>query len=139
MTEWTMLEAVREDGSIESVRVCSSDTPPYGLRVAREGRPEEVYSEGDLFACLLAARRDLEHGGLLLCCQGARSDVTSSGMQSQMTGGRFVYTFDTAARTVSEETVDILAPARPDEIVTVAEQRAAVFAFYGIEDHGRER
>ncbi|GGX68664.1 hypothetical protein [Streptomyces hiroshimensis] len=130
---------VRNGELVEVVSVEPSDARPCRLTVFRggDGGHGVVYSGDNLFACLLALRRDLERDGLLLCCQGARRDVTSSGMQAQMAGGRYVYKFDRASRTVNEETVDILAPAGPEDVVSVEEQRAAIFDFYGIRDQSR--
>ncbi|MGW1376066.1 hypothetical protein ACWD6P_17555 [Streptomyces sp. NPDC002446] len=59
-------------------------------------------------------------------------------MQAQMDGGRFSYTFDAAAGGINKEMVDIFAPAKLEEVVTTAVQRAAIFAFFGIEDRGEE-
>ncbi|MFE1174373.1 hypothetical protein [Streptomyces sp. NPDC058773] len=59
-------------------------------------------------------------------------------MQAQMEGGRFPYTFDAASGRVNKEVVDIFAPAKLEEVVTTAVQRAAIFDFYGIEDRGEE-
>ncbi|WP_367136262.1 MULTISPECIES: hypothetical protein [Streptomyces] len=119
---------------VEVVAVEAGAAPPYRLTTVRGTGGPVVYSGHSLFACLLEFRKDLERDELLLCCQGARPDVINSGMQSQMTGGRFVYTADLEARRVNDEMVDILAPARPGDVVTVAEQRAATFAFFGIRD-----
>ncbi|MBT2383504.1 hypothetical protein [Streptomyces sp. ISL-11] len=132
------IDCVRDGRVLESIEVKASSEPPYELAVRRDGGDEVVYPGDNLFACLINLRRDLERDGILLCCQGARRDVINSGLQAQMTGGRFVYTSNALSRTVNEETVDILAPARPDEVVTVAEQRAAIFDFFGISDRSGE-
>ncbi|MEV4500971.1 hypothetical protein [Streptomyces klenkii] len=134
------IECARNGEVVETVFVEPSDTHPYRLKTFRSGGSHEgvVYSGDNLFSCLLGFRRDLERDGLLLCCQGARRDVTNSGMQAQMTGGRFVYTFDSVSKKVNDETVDILSPALPAEVVGVDEQRAAIFDFFGIPDRGRK-
>ncbi|MGW2601711.1 hypothetical protein [Streptomyces klenkii] len=132
------IDCARGGEIVETVEVVPSGSPPYSLTVYRGESDGAIYPGDNLFACLLGFRQDIEREGLVACCQGARRNVTNSGMQAQMTGGRFVYTFDREARTVNEETVDILAPARPEEVVTVAEQRAAIFDFFGIRDRGGE-
>ncbi|MGK5546985.1 hypothetical protein ACSNOH_19960 [Streptomyces sp. URMC 127] len=123
---------------VETVLVAPNGSYPYSLTVCRESGEEAVYSGESLLGCLISFRKVLEQEGLLLCCQGARSDVTSSGMQSQMTGSRWVYVFDREERKLSGEVVDVLAPAGPEEAVTVAEQRAELFGFLGIPDPGCE-
>ncbi|MEU8545569.1 hypothetical protein AB0C81_00940 [Streptomyces roseoverticillatus] len=132
------LECARDGAVVETVLVAPDDSYPYSLTVCRASGEEVVYSGESLLACLVSFRKVLEQEGLLLCCQGARSDVTSSGMQSQMTGSRWVYVFDREERKLSGEVVDILAPAGPEEAVTVAEQRAELFRFLGIPDPGCE-
>ncbi|WP_449478392.1 hypothetical protein [Streptomyces abikoensis] len=128
------LECVQGGEVVEVVTVMADNVSPCQLAAVRGNGATVAYSGHSLFACLLEFRKDLERDGLLLCCQGARRDVVNSGMQSQMSGGRLVYTVDMGARRVNDETVDILAPARPEDVVTVAQQRAAIFAFFGIHD-----
>src|SRR5207244_9009274 len=45
----------------------------------------------DYFESLLLVRRELEHDGLLVCCQGARRDVWPSGMARDMGAGLEAY------------------------------------------------
>lgn len=66
--------------------------------------------------------------------RGGSPDVTPSGLLNGMSGGRRVYTFVPGAGRVDEETVDIFAPARADQVVTVEEQRVAVFRLHGLPD-----
>lgn len=128
------LSMISQDGEYQEITVQPSSRSPYELRVTREGHSEITYAGETLFSCLLDARRDLERDGLLLCCQGARWNVTTSGMQSQMTGGRFAYIFDAATHTIDEDPVDIFAPARLEDVTTVENQRKAIFDFFGIQD-----
>ncbi|WP_367125675.1 hypothetical protein [Streptomyces phytohabitans] len=102
------------------------------LTLSRPGVPSEVHAGVSLFGCLLGVRETLEAEGLLLCCQGARPDVTTSGMQSQMPDSRHAYTFDLESRTVNTEMVDILAPAPFSSVATISEQRAAIFALFNV-------
>ncbi|MFD5319545.1 hypothetical protein [Streptomyces sp. NPDC127098] len=120
------------------MRVVFVDRPPYRITAARESGVVRSYAGSNLFVCLTKLRKDLDAEGLLLCCQGARADVTLSGMEAQMTGGRFVYTFTPGARRVNQETVDIFAPAPAGIVVGPAEQRAAILAFHGLPDTGWE-
>ncbi|MDT0270517.1 hypothetical protein RM844_30020 [Streptomyces sp. DSM 44915] len=129
------LDAVRADSSSETLVLDYPSAPPYVVRVWRGTDPDPAsYPATDLFAALLQLRLDLEADGLLLCCQGARGDVTSSGMERQA-GGHQVFPFTPATREVRHaEAVDIFAPAAPDQVVTVEEQRRAVFALHGLTD-----
>ncbi|MCZ4103432.1 MULTISPECIES: hypothetical protein [Streptomyces] len=141
MIETIELFAVDAQGGRTPVRLAISDTRPYVLRVTRNGAVTHAEHTGDnLFVCLLDARRELEKHGLLLCCQGARPDVSTSGMESQMTDGRFVYELlSEPSRSVSTERIDIFAPAEPSQVVTVAAQRAAVMDFFGLTDRSGEQ
>ncbi|MDT0347642.1 hypothetical protein [Streptomyces litchfieldiae] len=134
MTERVFLDAVGEDGRTGAVRIDFSTRPPYALEV-RRGTVESstTYEAKDLFAALIDLRLALEAEGLLLCCQGARGDVTSSGMERQA-GGRHVFPFSPDTREIRRDSVDIFAPAAPDEVVTVEEQRRAIFALHGLPD-----
>ncbi|WP_143671224.1 hypothetical protein [Streptomyces sp. Ru87] len=138
MTESVVLTAASPDGSREEeVAVHFTTKPPHEVTAVRKGRSNRTYSGIHLSACLRKLRLELEEqDGLLLCCQGSRPDVTLSGMQAQMEDGRYLYTFDPASRTRRDEMVDIFAPAALSDVVPEAVQRAAVFAFLGIEDRG---
>ncbi|UED87585.1 hypothetical protein [Streptomyces profundus] len=138
MTEQVSIKAAGPDGRRETVRLTHSDQPPYAITLHRAAGGDETYEGSNLFVCLTELRKELERDGLLLCCQGARGDVTPSGLESQMTGGRYVYTFTPGERQVNQEYVDIFAPAAYEDVVTVAEQRAAVLAFHGLPDTGWE-
>ena len=136
MTEVETATLAAEDGSgrREYVDISVTGEHPYELTLHRSKVPAEQFQGDNLFACLLLLRKRLEADGLLLCCQGARLDVTNSGMQKQMTGGKYVYTFNPETRTVNQDTVYILDPAPYGKVSTVAEQRAAIFALFGLED-----
>ncbi|MCT2589102.1 hypothetical protein LHJ74_03980 [Streptomyces sp. N2-109] len=130
------LIAANMSGILEEVFVAITGRDPHELTLKRAGLPDEKHQAGDLFSCLMDLRRSLESEGLLLCCQGARLDVTSSGMLLQMTDGREAYTFDPSTRTVHEETVYILDPAPLSKVATVSQQRDAIFSLHGIRGHG---
>ncbi|WP_049566705.1 hypothetical protein [Streptomyces sp. SBT349] len=132
-----VLDAVADDHRREAVEIAYSEEPPFVLRLRRGPDAAPVSFEAtNLFAGLTKLRAHLEADGLVLCCQGARPDVTPSGLENQMSGGRYVYTFTPGTRAVNQEYVDIFAPAAREDVVTVAEQRAAVLAFHGLPDTG---
>jgi hypothetical protein len=136
--EPAILTAEDASGRAENVSITVTGERPYELTLSREDQPAERFGGDNLFPCLLSVRERLEADGLLLCCQGARLDVTNTGLLKQMTDGKYVYTFDPDARTINEETVYALDPA-PFEIVgSVAAHRSAIFALFGLRDRYSE-
>ncbi|MFG2905189.1 hypothetical protein ACGF13_09025 [Kitasatospora sp. NPDC048286] len=105
--------------------------PPDATIVALldDGSPTEI-SGTDYLDCLTRIRRRLEQDGRLLCCQGARPGVHASGQLRQFTGGREAYVHDPNARGEALATVDVFDPARPEEVVSLDEQRAAFFRLW---------
>lgn len=95
------------------------------------GRDEEREFPGvDLFDCLLSLREHLESRGLLLCCQGARRDVSPSGMTRQMSNGRLAYIIRPNARVSDDDLVDIFEPADCRDAVSVAQQKAEIMKIF---------
>jgi hypothetical protein len=76
-----------------------------------------------VFAALLDLREQLEMQGIRLCCNGARRNAWSSGMQQDMARGRVVYLLqmNRSGRPAEVRTLD---PAPCDQVVTVQEQKA---------------
>lgn len=102
-----------------------SENPP--VIIARVGGDEEQRFSGvDLFDCLLSLREALEGRGLLLCCQGARRNVSPSGMTRQMSNGRLAYLLRPEVRASDDDLVDIFAPADCADVASIAEQKAEI-------------
>jgi hypothetical protein len=78
----------------------------------------------DVFEALLQIRRDVEVLGLRLCCNGARRDAWSSGMQRDMVGGQSVYLLDSVPSGRRPLQVETLGTTPPASSVLVAEQEA---------------
>ncbi|MFG2737372.1 hypothetical protein ACGFX7_21455 [Streptomyces harbinensis] len=114
--------------------VLSSMGPPFRIEVTRRSG-SSTYEGGAYFICLAKLQRDMYEEGMLLCCQGSRPDITSSSML-KASGGRQMYVFDPETGELTGELVDIFAPAPYEAVATPDEQRAAFFAFSGIEDRG---
>ncbi|GAA2523150.1 hypothetical protein GCM10010201_21800 [Pilimelia columellifera subsp. columellifera] len=102
-----------------------SDNPAV-LRVKIGSNKARDFTGVDLFDCLLSVRAELESKNLLLCCQGARSNVTPSGMTRQMSNGRLAYLLPPEGPISDEDLVDIFAPADCAEVVSVADQKVAI-------------
>ena len=89
------------------------------------GKPRR-YSGVDLFECLISVRADLEAQSLLLCCQGAKKNVSPSGMTRQMSNGRLAYLLPVGRPVSDEDLVDVFAPAECSEVVSIADQKAEI-------------
>lgn len=77
----------------------------------------------DVFGSLMKVREQIEPTGALLCCNGARRNAWSSGMQRDMGQGLFVYLLS-LPRTPKPPQVRTLDPAPPSQVVSAAEQQA---------------
>jgi hypothetical protein len=120
------LTATRSDGRQVDVQLQLSTPPSIVRAVLIDEDFERTYQEIDLLECLKAFRRDLEGMGMLLCCQGARVNVLSSGMVRQMTDGRLAYSLQAGKEASDDDLVDIFAPADCSDVVTLEEQLAAL-------------
>lgn len=78
----------------------------------------------DVFECLMRLRLQMEEVGGRLCCNGARRDAWSSGMQRDMGQGYSCYLLADAPRGLRPPSVRTLDPTDPNKAVTVAEQTA---------------
>ncbi|GAA0910353.1 hypothetical protein GCM10009559_80900 [Pseudonocardia zijingensis] len=78
----------------------------------------------DLFEALTRIRERIEPAGWLVAVQGARSDVYPSAMQREMASGLTAFVLHTDEPGRLQEVVDILDPAEPHAVTTVAAQRA---------------
>lgn len=139
MTTVSTLVAQSRSGATESVQVELLGTHPHRIACTRESDIRTEFEAGNFFRCLSLFREELEKEGLLLCCQGARLDITLSGMQAQMSDGLYAYTFDPRNRTVNQAEVYILDPAPYSEVGTVEEQRQAIYALHGLPEPKDQR
>ena len=78
---------------------------------------------GDVFDALMRLRLQAEPDGIRICCNGARLNAWSSGMQRDIGEGYGVYLLQ-PEKGIRPPEVRTLDPAPPSEIVSVAEQRA---------------
>src|SRR5262245_40134728 len=110
MSQWIGLLACGKDGEdVESALAILSEDP--SRNVVRVGRKVERQCSGpDLFYCLLSLRQYLESRGLLLCCQGARRNVSPSGMTRQMSSGRLAYLLKPGVELSDDDLIDVFMP-----------------------------
>ena len=130
MDEAISLSAGSADGRMWPVGLVIREGLPTVIRVQAADSDWREFEAATWFSCLLEVRLALEREGLLLCCQGSRPDVHPSGMQLQMELGRCAYRLNSDSPASEEDVVDIFAPAELSEVVSVAEQRAAVLKFF---------
>jgi len=120
-SEEITLRAVEPNGVAHQVTVYLGQPSIAIIALLDSGSRTEI-SGLDYLDCLTQARMQLERQGRLLCCQGARPNVHPSGQLRQFTNGRRAYIRPTP------QTVDIFAPALPNEVVTLKDQREAIMA-----------
>jgi hypothetical protein len=123
----------REDGKTEestlSVETLSAHHS-YRLTLRTFGETW-VAEAGDVFECLRGIRRQVEPRGLRLCCNGARRDAWSSGMQRDMGQGLTVYILQGVPKGTRPPQVDTLDHAPCHEVVPVEEQEACYRGWLG--------
>jgi len=79
---------------------------------------------GDVFDALMNLRCELEPAGIQVCCNGARRNAWSSGMQRDMGVGETTYLLTLGEHGVRPPSVKTLEPAPLEDVGSVAEQRA---------------
>src|SRR5687767_13231094 len=99
---------------------------PAVLQVKIGSSAVRDFSGVDLFECLLAVRVELESQGLLLCCQGARKNVSPSGMTRQMSNGRLAYVLPAKGAVSDDDLVDVFAPAACVDVASIDDQKAEI-------------
>lgn len=124
-TEEIGLQTIDTAGLVRHVSIYLGD-PSTALIALLDAGSRTEFSGADYLDCLTQARRQLERDGRLLCCQGARPNVHSSGQLRQFTNGRQAYVRHSEPSSEVPETVDIFAPASPEDIVNLDDQRAAI-------------
>lgn len=96
----------------------------YPELVLRLIGPDQTWTATGLsvFAALMGLREQLDMEEIRVCCNGARRNAWSSGMQQDMGRGRFVYLLEEnqSGRPTEVHTLDA-APC--DQIATVQEQK----------------
>ena len=84
----------------------------------------QKFSGEDLFDAFIQFRLVLEKHGLLLLCAGCRPEVWPSGMARSMGGGRKAYITHMDAPSPKADLIDIFDYAGPEQVGSVAQQRA---------------
>jgi hypothetical protein len=77
---------------------------------------------GDIFGALMTLRLEAERDGVQICCNGARRNAWSSGMQRDMGEGVTTYLLRLGEHQERPESVRTLDPAPAADVTTVAEQ-----------------
>lgn len=121
-----LLDVKDLNGKLRACSLYFSTEPPWRVTLMLNGGTAIEHAGSDLFECLVALRRELEHDGLLLCCQGARLDVYPSGMARQSSGGRLAYQIPGNRKPTRDDVVDIFDPADPSTVGSVDAQLTEV-------------
>ncbi|WP_166839647.1 hypothetical protein [Rheinheimera pleomorphica] len=117
------LSIISVGGNKEACTVEISESPPWVLVFNSEAFGTIQCGGVDLFECLISLRRILEKRGFNILCQGARSNVISSRMTKQMSGGRLAYLTQMGEPAKEANLVDIFEPALETDIGSIEEQK----------------
>jgi hypothetical protein len=126
MAERHDIPVVVKGGSTTMWTLTVTKPSPHTIVLALAGDAGRRWDarSGDVFDALMNLRRKLEPVGVQLCCNGARRNAWSSGMQRDMGGGYATYLLELGEHRTRPKHVRTLDPAPPSEVVTVAEQLA---------------
>ena len=112
-TAWELLVRERHNDSLYILQLTSPDGDGWQVEYSDE------------WNALRILRALVEPTGARLCCNGARVDVHSSGMNISMSAGRLAYRLRTWRQSrFRRDLIDIFAPAPPNRIGSLAEQDA---------------
>ena len=103
------------------LQVTEGNYPELTLTLTGDGRTWKA-TDTSVFAALMGLREQLDAEQIRVCCNGAKRNAWSSGMQQDMARGRAVYLLEEnqSGRPTVVRTLD---PAPCDHVVTVQEQR----------------
>ena len=76
----------------------------------------------DFFGLLMSLRELVEPSGILICCNGARINAWSSGMQRDMGVGHMVYLLEEGERSSRPQMLPTWGPVNSADVVTLSEQ-----------------
>lgn len=124
------------DDALHVLVIEEGKTPTWALVLTRPG-PHRIgltlhdgsgrtweATGGDAFDALMKLRLEVEPNGVQLCCNGARRNAWSSGMQRDMDEGSTTYLLRLGEHGARPRSVRTLDPAPGNDVTTVAEQVA---------------
>ncbi|MFF4838385.1 hypothetical protein [Streptomyces sp. NPDC001315] len=123
------LQTVDADGGIQEV-IIQIGKPSTAMVELLDDQFRTAFRGTDYLDCLTQVRKQLEHKGRLLCCQGARPNVHPSGQLRQFTNGRQAYVLPSGTHDEAHTTVDIFAPVLPGNVVSLDDQRISVISYW---------
>jgi hypothetical protein len=85
--------------------------------------PKIIFSDNDLFECLIQLRKKLSQLSCIPLCNGARYDVYPSRMSREMGGGIMGYIHQIAKHPTDKDLVNIFEYAESNMVVSVDEQK----------------
>jgi hypothetical protein len=124
MTKEEQVRVRLPDGSLKVLRLVVSEAEPWVIEYQDFDGTRHRLEGLDLFGGLQQLCADFEALGCQVVCAGARPDVRPSGMSRSMSGGRKAYVLQLGHQARREDLVDIFSPAEPNQVGTVAQQKA---------------
>src|SRR5437868_2426080 len=115
--ERIQVQARSSTGGLETLSIEISKPLPWKFTVSGLGYMNRVFENCDLFEALRDLRRELEIKDYQLLVQGARVDVSPSGMSRSMGGGRKAYIMQIGRP--ATKLVDIFDDAKTEQLGTV--------------------
>jgi len=111
------------DGALTKALIVIGELTPCRLDFECSELGRREFHADDLHGAFVDLRYWLDDLGVKLLCNGARFDVTPSGMSRGMGGGRKAYIIRLGQPSLSSDLVDIFKYAESEKIGTVQDQK----------------
>lgn len=123
MSESKDINVQLADGTLTKALIVISELTPCRLDFECSEWERQRFCADDLHGAFVDLRSWLDGLGVKLLCNGARVDVTPSGMSRGMSGGRKAYIIRLGKPSLSSDLVDVFEYAEPEKIGTVQQQK----------------
>lgn len=100
-----------------------SESEPWCIELICSSFEKEKYDGDDLFEALIKMRKKLEEKDMLILCNGAKKNISPSGMSRSMGGGRKASYIEIGSPVKSGNLVDIFDYAERNKVVSVLKQK----------------
>jgi hypothetical protein len=110
-------------GNTQEGLVEFSLSPPWVIEFTCSNTPKIIFSDNDLFECLIQLRQKMVQKSCIPLCNGARRDVYPSRMSREMGGGIMGYVHQLNKHPTNDDLVNIFDYAEPNILVSVDEQK----------------
>jgi hypothetical protein len=110
-------------GNTQEGLIKFSLSPPWVIEFTCSTIPKIIFSDNDLFECLIQLRQKLAQISYIPLCNGARCDVYPSRMSREMGGGIMGYVHQLNKHPTNDDLVNIFDYAELSMLVSVDEQK----------------